>query len=45
MLDPALCAAVDRLPPATRLVHNFSLLHDDIMDGDLRRRHRGGTEP
>jgi geranylgeranyl diphosphate synthase type I len=92
MLDPALCAAVDRLPPATRrtagyhfgwqevdgqvsegaggkalrptlclltasatgadpatalpaavaveLVHNFSLLHDDIMDGDVRRRHR-----
>ncbi len=92
MLDPALCAAVDRLPPAARqtaayhfgwrevdgtpsehvggkalrptlclltaaatgtdpaaalpaavaveLVHNFSLLHDDIMDGDLRRRHR-----
>jgi geranylgeranyl diphosphate synthase type I len=92
MLDPALYAAVDRLPPATRqtagyhfgwrevdgqpsgggggkalrptlclltaaatgtdpaaalpaavaveLVHNFSLLHDDIMDGDARRRHR-----
>jgi geranylgeranyl diphosphate synthase type I len=92
MLDPALRAAVDRLPPATRqtadyhfgwreadgqpsesnggkalrptlclltaaatgadpaaalpaavaveLVHNFSLLHDDIMDGDVRRRHR-----
>jgi geranylgeranyl diphosphate synthase, type I len=92
ILDPALCAAVDRLPPATRqtaayhfgwrevdgqpservggkalrptlclltaaaagtdpaaalpaavaveLVHNFSLLHDDIMDGDVRRRHR-----
>ncbi|MGH2941490.1 MAG: family 2 encapsulin nanocompartment cargo protein polyprenyl transferase [Solirubrobacteraceae bacterium] len=92
MIDPALYAAVDRLPPATRrtaayhfgwrdvegqpsehgggkalrptlclltaaaagtdpvaalpaavaveLVHNFSLLHDDIMDGDVRRRHR-----
>jgi geranylgeranyl diphosphate synthase type I len=22
------------------LVHNFSLLHDDLMDGDLERRHR-----
>ncbi|WP_414639149.1 family 2 encapsulin nanocompartment cargo protein polyprenyl transferase [Actinophytocola sp.] len=22
------------------LVHNFSLLHDDVMDGDLTRRHR-----
>jgi len=25
---------------ATELVHNFSLLHDDIMDGDVERRHR-----
>nr|WP_232004413.1 polyprenyl synthetase family protein [Mycobacterium gordonae] len=25
---------------AVELVHNFSLLHDDIMDGDLTRRHR-----
>jgi geranylgeranyl diphosphate synthase type I len=25
---------------ATELVHNFSLLHDDIMDGDTTRRHR-----
>ncbi|MCW2494524.1 polyprenyl synthetase family protein [Jatrophihabitans sp.] len=25
---------------AVELVHNFSLLHDDIMDGDLERRHR-----
>jgi geranylgeranyl diphosphate synthase type I len=92
IVEPALRAAVDRLPPATRriagyhigwwdacgeptegisgkalrpalclltasaigadptaalpaavaieLVHNFSLLHDDIMDGDVRRRHR-----
>jgi geranylgeranyl diphosphate synthase type I len=22
------------------LVHNFSLLHDDVMDGDVERRHR-----
>ncbi len=25
---------------AVELVHNFSLLHDDIIDGDLQRRHR-----
>lgn len=25
---------------AVELVHNFSLLHDDIMDGDSMRRHR-----
>ncbi|MDX6256818.1 MAG: geranylgeranyl diphosphate synthase, type [Frankiales bacterium] len=25
---------------AVELVHNFSLLHDDLMDGDLSRRHR-----
>ena len=35
--DPAgaVCEAV-----AIELVHDFSLLHDDIMDGDLTRRHR-----
>ncbi|TDD94768.1 polyprenyl synthetase family protein [Actinomadura rubrisoli] len=33
--DGALPAAV-----AVELVHNFSLLHDDIMDGDRTRRHR-----
>ncbi|MBE9375220.1 polyprenyl synthetase family protein [Saccharopolyspora sp. HNM0983] len=25
---------------AVELVHNFSLLHDDVMDGDTARRHR-----
>ncbi|MGX7681117.1 polyprenyl synthetase family protein [Jatrophihabitans sp. DSM 45814] len=25
---------------AVELVHNFSLLHDDVMDGDIERRHR-----
>jgi geranylgeranyl diphosphate synthase type I len=34
-LDGALAAGA-----AVELVHNFSLLHDDIMDGDTERRHR-----
>jgi geranylgeranyl diphosphate synthase type I len=25
---------------AVEMVHNFSLLHDDVMDGDTERRHR-----
>ena len=25
---------------AVELLHNFSLVHDDVMDGDLQRRHR-----
>jgi geranylgeranyl diphosphate synthase type I len=25
---------------AVELVHNFSLIHDDVIDGDLTRRHR-----
>jgi geranylgeranyl diphosphate synthase type I len=25
---------------AIELIHNFSIVHDDIMDGDLERRHR-----
>ncbi|MFF5024712.1 polyprenyl synthetase family protein [Streptomyces collinus] len=33
--DTALPGAV-----AVELVHNFSLLHDDLMDGDEERRHR-----
>ncbi|MFC6093156.1 family 2 encapsulin nanocompartment cargo protein polyprenyl transferase [Saccharothrix lopnurensis] len=34
-VEQALPAAV-----AVELVHNFSLLHDDVMDGDTTRRHR-----
>jgi geranylgeranyl diphosphate synthase type I len=34
-VNVALPAAV-----AVELVHNFSLLHDDVMDGDKTRRHR-----
>ena len=35
-------AAADGLPGAVavELVHTFSLLHDDIMDGDTERHHR-----
>ena len=33
--EQALPAAV-----AVELVHNFSLVHDDVMDGDATRRHR-----
>ena len=35
-------AAAAALPAAVavELVHNFSLVHDDVMDGDLTRRHR-----
>jgi len=36
-------APAERAVPAAvavELVHNFSLLHDDIMDGDTERRHR-----
>jgi geranylgeranyl diphosphate synthase type I len=32
---PALCGAV-----AVELAHNFSLIHDDLMDRDAERRHR-----
>ncbi len=34
-LQPALPAAA-----AIELAHNFTLLHDDIQDGDVERRHR-----
>jgi geranylgeranyl diphosphate synthase type I len=35
-------AASAALPGAValELVHNFSLIHDDVMDGDVERRHR-----
>jgi geranylgeranyl diphosphate synthase type I len=33
--EDALAGAV-----ALELVHNFSLIHDDVMDGDAERRHR-----
>ncbi|GLZ31704.1 dimethylallyltransferase [Lentzea sp. NBRC 105346] len=35
-------SAVDAVPAAVavELIHNFSLLHDDVMDRDTTRRHR-----
>lgn len=33
--EDAICGAV-----AVELVHNYSLIHDDIIDGDRERRHR-----
>jgi geranylgeranyl diphosphate synthase type I len=35
-------SAADAVPAAVavELAHNFSLLHDDVMDGDRSRRHR-----
>ncbi|HEV7808147.1 MAG TPA: polyprenyl synthetase family protein [Solirubrobacteraceae bacterium] len=36
------CAAVTEAV-AVELVHDFSLLHDDIIDGDPTRRHRPGA--
>ncbi|MBI2935244.1 MAG: polyprenyl synthetase family protein [Chloroflexi bacterium] len=50
-LRPALClfactavggTAEEALPAAAalELIHNFSLIHDDIQDGDRERRHR-----
>ena len=39
---PSAAPAATALPGAVavELVHNFSLLHDDLMDGDKERRHR-----
>ncbi|MEU6349515.1 family 2 encapsulin nanocompartment cargo protein polyprenyl transferase [Streptomyces sp. NPDC047072] len=37
--EPAAGAAV-RAAAAVELVHNFTLLHDDVMDRDTTRRHR-----
>lgn len=42
----AVAGAVEAAVPAAvavELVHNFSLLHDDVMDHDLTRRHRRTT--
>ncbi|MEU1333475.1 family 2 encapsulin nanocompartment cargo protein polyprenyl transferase [Streptomyces sp. NPDC005865] len=35
--DPAMAV---RAATAVELTHNFTLLHDDVMDGDTTRRHR-----
>ncbi|SMF53976.1 geranylgeranyl diphosphate synthase, type I [Streptomyces sp. Amel2xC10] len=37
---PAARAAAARAAAAVELVHNFTLLHDDVMDRDATRRHR-----
>ncbi|KUL30413.1 polyprenyl synthetase [Streptomyces regalis] len=37
---PAARAAAVRAAVAVELVHNFTLLHDDVMDRDTLRRHR-----
>jgi geranylgeranyl diphosphate synthase type I len=34
------CADVARVAAAVELVHNFSLVHDDVMSGDVTRCHR-----
>ncbi|MFF8590937.1 family 2 encapsulin nanocompartment cargo protein polyprenyl transferase [Streptomyces sp. NPDC015220] len=37
---PGARAAAARAAAAVELVHNFTLLHDDVMDRDTTRRHR-----
>ncbi|CQR61950.1 Probable geranylgeranyl pyrophosphate synthase [Streptomyces leeuwenhoekii] len=37
---PAARAAAVRAAAAVELIHNFTLLHDDVMDRDPTRRHR-----
>ncbi|MFD8910568.1 family 2 encapsulin nanocompartment cargo protein polyprenyl transferase [Streptomyces sp. NPDC059575] len=37
---PSARAAAVRAAAAVELVHNFTLLHDDVMDRDTTRRHR-----
>jgi len=39
-LAGAAAGSVPGLAVAVELVHDFSLLHDDVMDGDTSRRHR-----
>ncbi|MEU5691850.1 polyprenyl synthetase family protein [Actinosynnema sp. NPDC020468] len=39
-LEPRTDGAVLRAAVAVELVHNFSLVHDDVMDNDALRRHR-----
>ena len=38
-VGPSMESAMDAAV-AVELVHNFSLIHDDVMDGDTTRRHR-----
>jgi geranylgeranyl diphosphate synthase, type I len=41
--DQAAAQAAVSAAVAVELVHDFSLLHDDVMDGDLTRRHRAAA--
>ena len=43
MVSDGLSGTIDRALPAAvsiELIHNFSLIHDDIQDRDVTRRHR-----
>ena len=43
LMCEALGGTIDRAVPSAaglELLHNFSLIHDDVMDGDETRRHR-----
>lgn len=41
--DDSLPTAAPVAAVAVELVHDFSLLHDDVMGGDLTRRHRSAA--